>query len=85
MRQGRRRRQWPEGPLSVAVTVTTADEVLELRAEVARLKAEAEAAKAAYNHLEYQFRCESVINQELTDLCREKGVPFRAALKSRPW
>ena len=85
MRQGRRRRQWPEGPLAVAVTVTTADEVLALRVEVARLKAEGEAAKAAYNHLEYQFRCESVINQELVDLCRENGVNFRPALNARPW
>jgi len=85
MRQGRRYRTWPEGPLSVAVTLTTSDEVLALRAEVARLKAEAEAAKAAFDRLEFKFRCESIINQELTDLCREKGVDFRPALKARPW
>lgn len=72
-------------PLEVHVTLRTDDEVLRLRAQVAELEAALEAEKAAYNRVEYKYRCECVINQELVDLCRASNVNFRPALERRPW
>lgn len=72
-------------PLEVHVTLRTDDEVLSLRARVAELERELEAQKEAYNRVEYKYRCESIINQELVDLCRASNVKFRPALGRRPW
>lgn len=59
--------------------------MLALRARVAELEAQAEAARAERDRLEYKYRCESLINTELIDLCKREGVPFREALTRRPW
>ena len=59
--------------------------VLAQRARVAELGAQAEAARAERDRLEYKYRCESLINTELIDLCKREGVPFREALTRRPW
>lgn len=56
-----------------------------LRPRVAELEAQAEAARAERDRLEYKYRCESLINTELIDLCKREGVPFREALTRRPW
>ena len=53
--------------------------------QVAELEAQAEAARAERDRLEYKYRCESLINTELIDLCKREGVPFREALTRRPW
>lgn len=67
-------------PLALHVTLTPSDEVQSLRAEVERLQAELSGLRAEYNRLEFRFRCEAAINLELTDLCREHGVPVREAM-----
>lgn len=33
----------------------------------------------------FRYRCESVVNLELLDLCREHGVKYRPSLALRPW
>lgn len=72
-------------PIELRVILRTDDEVLALRAEVARLEAALAAEKARADRAEYKFRCESIINQELVDLCRASNVKFRPSLKDRPW
>lgn len=72
-------------PLEVHVILRTDDEVLNLRARIAELEAALEEQKAAYHRVEYMYRCECVINQELVDLCRASNVNFRPALERRPW
>ncbi len=72
-------------PLEVHVTLRTDDEVQALRARVAELEAALEAERAAYRRVEYKYRCESIINQELVDLCRASNVKLRPGLGRRPW
>lgn len=72
-------------PLEIHVRVSPDDEVLALRARVAELEAKATAAEEERRRVEYMYRCEAHINMELVDLCREHKVPFREALKERPW
>ena len=71
-------------PIEIHVRLSPDDEVLALRARVAELEAQAEAARAERDRLEYKYRCESLINTELIDLCKREGVPFREALTRRP-
>ena len=72
-------------PLEIHVRVSPDDEVRGLRARVAELEAQLEREKTRANEAEFRHRCESIINQELVDLCRAHKVPFREALKRRPW
>lgn len=72
-------------PLEVHVILKTDDEILALRAKVAELEAALAAEKAERNRAEYMFRCESLINSELVDLCRTHKVKFRPSLERRPW
>lgn len=72
-------------PLEIHVRVSPDDEVLALRARVAELEAKAAEAEEERRRVEYMYRCETLINTELVDLCRAHKVPFREALKARPW
>lgn len=65
-------------PIEIHVTYRNDDYVRDLERQLA---AERERA----NRAEYQFRCESLINAELLDLCKERGIKYRGALKERPW
>lgn len=72
-------------PLEIHVRVSPDDEVLALRARVAELEAQVETGRTERDRLEYMFRCESLINAELIDLCKAHKVPYREALNARPW
>ncbi len=60
-------------------------EVSRLKARVAELEGELARSREETRTAEFRYRCESVVNQELLDLCREHGVRYRPSLKSRPW
>ena len=72
-------------PLEIHVRVSPDDEVLALRARVAELESKAAEAEEERRRVEYMYRCETLINTELVDLCKAHKVPFREALKARPW
>lgn len=72
-------------PIEIHVRLSPDDEVLALRARVAELEGKLEAERQRANTAEFRHRCESVINQELTDLCRAHGIRYRPALDNRPW
>lgn len=72
-------------PLEIHVRVSPDDEVLALRAKVAELEAKLAEETARADRAEYRHRCESIVNQELVDLCRAHGVRYRPALDRRPW
>ena len=72
-------------PIEIHVRLSPDDEVLALRAKVAALEAEVEKERQRANTAEFRHRCESIINQELTDLCRKHGIRYRPALDNRPW
>ena len=72
-------------PIEIHVRVSPDDEVLALRAKVAELEGKLEAERQRANTAEFRHRCESIINQELTDLCRKNGIKYRPSLENRPW
>lgn len=84
-KRGRKVAEWPPEPLKVALTVRTEDEILALRARIGALETALEAAQAAYNQVEFRFRCETMVNAQLVDLCREAGVKYRDSLLARPY
>lgn len=59
--------------------------VRELTEHIRALQTELDKLRADYNAIDYRYRCEVAINMQLTDLCRSKGVAYRAALDTRPW
>ena len=71
-------------PLEVNVHITPSDEVQKLRDSVADLQKRLESLQADYNRVEYYYRCESLVNMELIDLCRKHGVEVRPSIFQRP-
>lgn len=65
-------------PIEIRVTYRNDDYVKELEQRLA-------AAEARANRAEYMYRCETLINTELQDLCKQHGIQYRAALQARPW
>lgn len=70
--------------MSVSVSLTDSNEVIALKEQVAALTADLSDLQSKYNHLEYLYRCEVLVNSELTDLCRAHGVSIRRSLHDRP-
>lgn len=73
-----------EGGLKLSVSVRDDEEVKALRDKVAELEALTEGLRAEYNRLEFQFRCETLINAQITDFCRVEGVKLPRRLFKRP-
>lgn len=65
-------------PIEIHVTYRNDDYVKDLEQRLA-------AAEERANRAEYRYRCECVINTELTDLLRAHGIKYRPALQARPW
>lgn len=70
-------------PLNVAVTLTSSDEVMSLRARVASLEAELADLQTTFNRTQYLYICEVQLNLQLQDLMRAAGVSFPARLRTR--
>lgn len=70
-------------PLKVAVTLTTSDEVLALRSQVASLQAALAELRASYNRVEFWYSCEVRLNLQLQDIMAAAGVPFPDRLRTR--
>lgn len=72
-------------PFKVEVVLTTADEVVSLRQQLADAQVLIDDLRAQLNRAEYLFRCETVINGRLTDLCRAQRVQLPRSLFDRPY
>ncbi len=72
-------------PIEIHVRLTPSDEVLTLRSQLEASRQECERLQEELRRLEFQFRCETLINLRLQDLCREKGVKIPRALYQRPY
>ena len=68
----------------IEVIFTASDEMQAMREKVKRLEAELVEARAQRDRADYLFRCESIISQELVDLCRASGVKYRPSIEGRP-
>ncbi len=71
--------------LKLDITLTTSDEVLALRQQVSDLTSQIQELRAQLNRAEYLYRCETVINTRLVDLCRDHSVPVPKQLYDRPY
>lgn len=67
-------------PFRLEVVLTTSDEVLSLRSELAALRECLDGLQADFNRVEFRYRSECLVNQELQDLLREHHIPFRDVL-----
>ena len=65
-------------PIEIHVTYRNDDYVKDLEKRLAQ-------AEERANRAEYRYRCECVVNMELVDLLRERGIKYRPALDKRPW
>lgn len=65
-------------PIRLAVSLTPADEVNALRSHVQELEDDLKQLRTRYDRLEYNYRCEAVVNLRLVDHCREHGIPVRS-------
>ena len=74
-----------EGGLHLTVSLRDEKEVAAMKARIAELETELEGLKAAYNRCEFAFRCESLINMQITDYCREVGLTLPRRLFQRPY
>ena len=66
--------------LRVDVRLTPSDEVLDLRRQLEESQQKFRELQTKFNRLEFEFRAESVITQELVDLLRANGIQYRAAI-----
>lgn len=66
------------------VLLTPSDEVQALRARIAALEGELKQLREQYNRTEFLYRCETLINLQLQDLCREQQVKVPRRLFQRP-
>lgn len=71
-------------PLSLDVRVTPSDEVQQLRQQVEDLRQNLADLQAKYNRTEYLYRCETLINLQLHDLCKDHGIKVPHRLYARP-
>lgn len=71
-------------PLKVEVSVTPSDEVQHLRSQVQDLQTQLNTMQARYNRVEYLYRCETLINSQLIDLCKDRGFTVPKRLYERP-
>lgn len=63
-------------PLNIAVTLTSSDEVLALRAQVAELQGQLSELQTSYNRVQYLYMCEVQLNWQLQDILKGAGIPF---------
>lgn len=70
-------------PIELSVRLSPSDEVMQLRADVARLEDRLAHLQREYNQTELLYRCEVMINTQLTDLCREHGIRLHPSMFQR--
>lgn len=70
-------------PLKLEVSVTPSDEVQALRRQVSDLTSQVETLRKECNRASFLYRCETLINLQLSDLCKEHGVRIPPRLFQR--
>lgn len=61
-------------PIQLEVSLCDSKVVKEYQNRVEELEALLAVSKEDFNRLEFKFRCECIINERLTDFCREQKV-----------
>ena len=69
-----------EGRIHIFIEMQDSNLVQQLKAHCFALETETGDLQTRLNRAEYLYRCECVINGELTDLCKANGIRFRPGL-----
>lgn len=69
--------------MRVSLAVTDAQEVIDLRDQITALQSEIVQLRERCRSLEYDYRCEVVVNMELQDLLNAHRINYRPALHGR--
>lgn len=72
-----------KGELRISLAVTDAQEVIDLRDQILALNEELAVMRERNRVLEYDYRCEVIVNMELQDLLRANGIKIRRPLDGR--
>lgn len=64
------------------ITFTASDEVQQLRQQLSDLEQKQQELQDAFHRVEFNFRCESIINMELQEFCTQHGMKPPARLYS---
>ena len=74
-----------KGAIPLSISVKEDEEVQRLREEVSELQARNSTLQIELDRAQYLFRCESILNNQLVDLCRERGIKLDSAFFARPY
>ena len=77
----------PESPvpgLRIFVELEESKKVQGYESEIKKLLQDLEQLKSQFNHVEYLYRCEVLINLQLMDFCRQQGITIPRKLMLRP-
>lgn len=73
------------GPaLTLNIRLTPSEEVQSLKEQVQTLTQQIDTLKAQANRAEFLYRCETLINLEITDYCKEQGIILPRSLFKHP-
>ena len=61
-------------PIKLEVALCDSEELKASKDRVEELEALVEGLRADYNRLEFKYRCESLVNMQLTDFCRDNNI-----------
>lgn len=74
-----------KGAIPLSISLKEDEEVKRLKEENMALQSRINGLQAELNRAEYLFRCESVLNNQLIDLCRENGIILDSSFFARPY
>lgn len=74
-----------KGAIPLSISVKEDEEVQRLREEVSELQARNCTLQIDLDRAQYLFRCESILNNQLVDLCRQHGIKLDSAFFQRPY
>lgn len=74
-----------KGAIPLSVSLKEDEEVQRLREEISVLQARNSTLQIELDRAQYLFRCESILNNQLVDLCRQHGIKLDSAFFARPY
>lgn len=74
-----------KGAIPLSISLKEDEEIKRLKAENEALQSRVDTLQAELNRAQYLFRCESMVNNQLVDLCRDHGIKIDSAFFQRPY
>ena len=74
-----------KGAIPLSISLKEDEEIQRLKAENESLQSRVDILQSELNRAQYLFRCESMVNNQLVDLCRDHGIKIDSAFFQRPY